>query len=246
MVQPKVYEKEIEPNLEEGNTLCFSHGFNITYEQIKPRKDNDVIMVAPKGPGSLVRREFKEGFGVPALIAVAQDYSGKAKEKVLALAKGIGATRAGVVETTFDEETFTDLFGEQTILVGATVEMVKATFETLVDAGFQPELAYFECLHELKLIVDLIQEGGIEYMYKKISDTAEYGARTRGPIIINENVRKILKDKILADILDGKFAQEWISEQKAGYPKMTELRKTQKGHPIEEVGDRIRKMFKKY
>ncbi len=241
-VQAKLYKEEIEENMKEGKTLVFSHGFNIHYGQILPPPNVDVIMVAPKGPGHLVRREFLRGAGVPSLVAVYQDYSGKALKKALAYAKGIGATRAGVIETTFKEETETDLFGEQAVLCGGASELIKAGFEVLVEAGYQPEVAYFECLHELKLIVDLIYEGGISYMRYSISDTAEYGDMTRGKRIINEKTREEMR-KILKEIQSGEFAREWILENMCGRPVYNALKKKESEHPIEEVGKRLRSMM---
>jgi len=241
-VQPSVYEKHIKGNLETGNALGFSHGFNIRFKQIVPPKDVDVIMVAPKGPGAMVRREYLDGFGVPALIAVEQDHTGEAKLKALAMAKANGATRAGVLETTFAEETETDLFGEQVDLCGGCVELVTASFETLVDAGYQPEIAYFECLHELKLIVDLIHRKGIEGMWNNVSNTAEYGGRTRGSRVIDERSREAMK-QILKEITSGKFAEEWVEENRKGKPNLERMRKEAKGHQIEEVGRKLRKMM---
>jgi ketol-acid reductoisomerase len=224
--------------------LSFSHGFNIRFGKIVPPEDVDVFMVAPKGPGDLVRTVYEEGFGVPALIAVHQDASGKAKETALAFAKGIGATKAGVIETTFPEETETDLFGEQVDLCGGVSEMVIASFETLVNAGYQPEIAYFETLHELKLITDLIQAGGIELMWQKVSNTAEYGGRTRGARIITEESRNNMKE-ILEEIRSGKFADEWMSEKEAGMPKLKAMRQESAKHQIEKVGSELRKMFER-
>lgn len=241
-VQAKLYKEEIEENMTEGKTLVFSHGFNIHYGQIIPPPNIDVIMVAPKGPGHLVRREYLRGAGVPSLVAVYQDYTGKAFQKALAYAKGIGATRAGVIETTFKEETETDLFGEQAVLCGGASELIKAGFEILVEAGYQPEIAYFECLHELKLIVDLIYEGGISFMRYSISDTAEYGDMTRGKRIINESVREEMR-KILKEIQSGEFAREWILENMCGRPVYNALKKKESEHPIEEVGKRLRSMM---
>jgi ketol-acid reductoisomerase len=241
-VQAKVYKNEVEPYLTKGKTLLFSHGFNIHFVQIVPPKDVDVIMVAPKGPGHLVRREYAGGSGVPALIAIQQDASGKAKQTALAYAKGIGATRVGVLETTFKEETETDLFGEQAVLCGGCSELIMAGFETLVEAGYQPEIAYFECLHELKLIVDLIYEGGISRMRYSISNTAEYGDFTRGPRVINEDTREEMAN-ILAEIQTGEFAKEWILENQAGRPVFNSLRRMGKEHLIEEVGETLRKMM---
>lgn len=241
-VQAKVYKESIKSNLKKGNALCFSHGFNIRFKQIKPPKKADVFMVAPKGPGALVRRMYEEGKGVPCLIAIYQDASGKAKELALAYAKAIGATRAGVIETNFDEETETDLFGEQAVLCGGVTELIKAGFDTLLEAGYQPEIAYFEVLHELKLITDLIQEVGISGMRRRVSDTACYGDLTRGSKIITEKTRKTMK-KILKDIKSGKFAREWIKENEAGRPVFNELLKKGDEHKIEEVGKRLREMM---
>ena len=240
--QGKIYRDEIAPNLEEGNVLGFSHGFNIRYFQIVPPENVDVVMVAPKGPGDLVRRTYQEGKGVPCLVAVEQDHSGEAKRKALAYAKGIGGTRAGVIETTFTEETETDLFGEQVDLCGGVTEMIKAAFETLVDAGYQPEIAYFEACHELKLIVDLIYEGGFMRMWNNVSNTAEYGGMTRGHRIINEQSREEMLD-ILAEIQSGEFAREWIPESQAGLPVKKSLEKMESEHPIEEVGAQLRAMM---
>lgn len=241
-VQGKVYKKDIEPNLKEGNALVFSHGFNIRFKEIIPPDNIDVLMVAPKGPGHLVRRMFTEGKGTPALVAVEQDYTGKAKDIALAYAKGIGCTRAGVIETTFTEETETDLFGEQVILCGGVSELIKAAFDTLVEAGYQPEIAYFECLHELKLITDLIYEGGITWMRYSVSDTAEYGDLTRGKRVISQAVRDEMK-KILSEVKDGSFAKEWIAENEAGCPKFNGLREKEKKHLIEKVGKELRSMM---
>ena len=243
-VQAETYENEIKNGLKEGNALMFSHGFNIRFKAIKPPEFIDVMMVAPKGPGILVRKTYQDGFGTPALIAVEQDSSGKAKERILAIAKAIGATRAGVLETTFTEETETDLFGEQVDLCGGVSELIKASFDTLVEAGYQPELAYFETLHELKLITDLVQAGGLEYMWRCVSNTAEYGGRTRGERIITEQTRETMKE-ILADIKSDKFAQEWINEYKQGLPNLARMRAEDKELPIEKVGTKLRKMFKK-
>ncbi|MCK4648758.1 ketol-acid reductoisomerase [bacterium] len=240
--QGKVYKKDIEPHLKEGNALAFSHGFNIRFKEIVPPENIDVFMVAPKGPGHLVRRMFTEGTGTPALIAVEQDYTGKAKAIALAYAKGIGCTRAGVIETTFTEETETDLFGEQVILCGGVSELIKAAFDTLVEAGYQPEIAYFECLHELKLITDLIYEGGITWMRYSVSDTAEYGDLTRGKRVISQAVRDEMK-KILSEVKDGSFAKEWIAENEKGCPKFKNLREKEKKHLIEKVGKELRSMM---
>jgi ketol-acid reductoisomerase len=240
--QPAVYKESIAPVLKPGKMLLFAHGFNIHYNQIVPPKDVDVAMVAPKGPGHLVRREFERGAGVPCLVAIHQDATGEALAKALAYAKGIGGTRAGVIETTFKEETETDLFGEQVVLCGGVSALIKAGFETLVEAGYQPEIAYFECLHELKLIVDLIYEGGLSFMRYSISDTAEYGDLTRGPRIINEKVREEMK-KILKEIQSGEFAKEWILENQAGRPVLNALRRREAEHPIEEIGEKLRAMM---
>jgi ketol-acid reductoisomerase len=234
-VQPAVYEAAVKNGLQEGNVLMFSHGFNIHYGQITPPAFVDVVMIAPKGPGHLVRRQFVEGRGVPALVAVEQNASGHALEIALAYAKGIGAAKAGVIQTTFREETETDLFGEQAVLCGGTTELLRAGFDTLLEAGYQPEIAYFECLHELKLIVDLIYEGGISFMRYSISDTAEYGDVTRGRMIVNEETRDIMRE-ILEDIQDGTFAREWILENQAGRPRFNALRKKDQAHLIEIVG----------
>ena len=241
-VQPRVYKAEVEPNLKKGKALLFSHGFNIHFGQIVPPKDVDVIMVAPKGPGHLVRRVYTEGAGVPALIAVFQDASGKARQTALAYAKGIGATKVGVLETTFEEETETDLFGEQAVLCGGCTALVQAGFETLVEAGYQPEIAYFECLHELKLIVDLMYEGGMDYMRYSISNTAEYGDYTRGPRVITDDVREEMAE-ILYEIQSGEFAREWILENKAGHPVLNAARRHSGETMIEEVGGQLRKMM---
>ncbi len=241
-VQSKVYKESIKSNLKKGKALCFSHGFNIRFKQIKPPKEVDVFMVAPKGPGALVRRMFEEGKGVPCLIAVHQDATGQAKELALSYTKAIGGTRMGVIETTFTEETETDLFGEQTVLCGGVTELIKAGFDTLVGAGYQPELAYFEVLHELKLITDLIQEAGISGMRRRVSNTACYGDLTRGPKVIDEKARKIMK-KILKDIQSGKFAREWIEENETGRQNFNRLLKEGDNHLIEEVGRKLRKMM---
>lgn len=241
-LQAKIYKEAIAPNLKEGNILGFSHGFNIHFSQIIPPENIDVIMIAPKGPGHLVRRQFKEGAGVPDLIAVYQDYSGKAKDYALAYAKGIGGTRAGVIETSFKEETETDLFGEQVVLCGGLTHLIMSGFETLVEAGYQPEIAYFECLHEMKLIVDLIYEGGIANMRYSISDTAEWGDIAIGPRIINEETKKEMK-KVLSEIQQGKFAKDWILENQAGRPMYTALVKKDKQHLIETVGAELRNMM---
>jgi ketol-acid reductoisomerase len=241
-VQAEVYEKEIRPVIEAGDTLAFAHGFNIHFNQIVPPAEVDVVLIAPKGPGHLVRRVFAEGGAVPALVAVHQDATGMALKTGLAYAKGIGATRAGVIETTFKEETETDLFGEQAVLCGGLTALATAGFETLVAAGYQPEVAYFECLHELKLIVDLMYEGGMARMRYSISDTAEYGDYTRGPRIINDAVRAEMK-KILGEIQQGAFAREFILENKAGKPHFLAMRRLLAEHPIEQVGQRLRGMM---
>lgn len=242
MVQPKVYKDFVEKKLKEGDMLMFAHGFNIHYNQIVPPEFVDVAMVAPKGPGPLVRRMFLEGKGVPALVAVHRNYTGKALEIALAYAKGIGATRAGVIETTFKEETETDLFGEQVDLCGGVAEMIKSAFEILVEAGYQPEVAYFEVLHELKLIVDLIYEGGIFNMWRSVSETAKYGGMTRGKRIFNESVKQEMR-KILKEIQTGEFAREWILENIAGRPVYNKLLEAERNHPIEKVGAEMRKLI---
>jgi ketol-acid reductoisomerase len=241
-LQGRIYRESIQKNLKKGNTLVFSHGFNIHYDQIVPQPEIDVIMIAPKGPGHLVRRMYVEGKGVPSLIAVYQNASGKARENALAYAKGIGATRAGVLETSFKEETETDLFGEQAVLCGGATALVLAGFETLLEAGYQPEIAYFEVMHELKLIVDLLNEGGMEYMRYSVSNTAEYGDYTRGPRVIDERVRCEMK-KILKEIQTGEFAREWILENQAGKPVYNKLRRMGLEHPIEKVGKELRSMM---
>ena len=240
--QSKIYYAEIEKYVTAGKTLVFSHGFNIHYGQIVPPKDVDVIMIAPKSPGHLVRRTYTEGAGVPALIAVHQDASGKAKELALAYAKGIGSTKAGVLETTFAEETETDLFGEQAVLCGGASELVKAGFDTLVEAGYQPEIAYFECLHELKLIVDLMYEGGISWMRYSVSDTAQYGDMTIGKRIINKETRKEMK-KVLEEIQDGRFAKAWLLESQVNRPAFNAMTRMGENHPIEKVGEKLRGMM---
>lgn len=241
-VQAKVYKESIKPSLKKGKALCFSHGFNIRFKQIKPPKNVDVFMVAPKGPGALVRRMYEEGKGVPCLLAIFQDATGQAKQIGLAYAKAIGATKAGVIETTFDEETETDLFGEQAVLCGGASELIKAGFDTLIEAGYQPEIAYFEVLHELKLITDLIQETGISGMRRRVSNTACYGDLTRGPMIITAKTRKTMK-KILKDIKSGKFAREWIKENEAGRPNFNKLIEAGDSHKIEQVGRDLREMM---
>ncbi len=240
--QKAVYEAAIEPNLGQGDALFFAHGFNIRFGQIVPPEGVDVAMVAPKGPGHLVRRTYTEGGGVPSLVAVAQDASGKAHELALSYAHALGATRAGVLDTTFEEETETDLFGEQVVLCGGLTSLVQAGFETLVDAGYQPESAYFECLHELKLIVDLMYEQGIAGMRYSISDTAEYGDLTRGPRVIDDHVRSTMR-QILDEIRSGAFAEEWIAENRAGRGRFEQLRKAGAAHQIESVGEELRGMM---
>ena len=240
--QARVYRESIRQGLKSGNALFFAHGFNIHYNQIVPPADIDVIMVAPKGPGPMVRQVFEEGGGVPAIIAIEQDYTGMALEKGLAYAAGIGAAKAGVLETTFAEETETDLFGEQVVLCGGTAELIKAGFDTLVEAGYQPEVAYFECLHELKLIVDLIHYHGISGMRERVSDTAEYGDLTRGPRVINAGVRAEMK-KILDEIQSGQFATEWILENQANRASFATVRKVEAAHPLESLGKKLRGMM---
>lgn len=242
MVQPEVYRRFVKDKLKSGCAILFAHGFNIHYNQIVPPHNVDVIMVAPKGPGPLVRRMFVEGKGVPALVAVKQNFTGSALQIALAYAKGIGATRAGVIETTFKEETETDLFGEQVDLCGGVAEMIKMAFETLVEAGYQPEVAYFEVLHELKLIVDLIYEGGIFNMWKAVSETAKYGGMTRGKRIFTEATRQEMR-RILKEIQNGEFAKEWILENLTGRPVYTKLLEMEANHPIEVVGREMRKMI---
>ena len=241
-LQSKVYKTEIEPHLSAGKMLMFAHGFAIRFSWIVPPKDVDVTMVAPKAPGHRVREVFKEGAGVPGLLAVHQDVTGKGRATALSYARGIGCTRAGVIETTFKEETETDLFGEQAVLCGGTAALVKAGFETLIEAGYQPEIAYFECLHELKLIVDLMYRGGLQYMRYSISDTAEYGDYTAGPKIVTAETKKAMK-QILADIQEGKFAKAWIAEAEGGYPNFKKMRETDRNHPIEVVGGKLRQMM---
>jgi ketol-acid reductoisomerase len=241
-LQKQAYYESIEKNLSAGKTLMFAHGFNIHFNQIVPPQNIDVSMVAPKGPGHLVRRVYTEGAGVPALFAVYQDASGKAKDMALAYARGIGATRAGVLETTFKEETETDLFGEQVILCGGVTSLIKAAFETLVNAGYQPELAYFECMHELKLIVDLMYQGGMSYMRYSISDTAEYGDYTRGPRVVDDRTKAEIR-KILEEVQNGTFAREWILENQAGRPSFNAYRRMEAEHPLEKVGKTLRDMM---
>ena len=241
-VQKTIYKNEIEPNLEAGNVLAFAHGFNIHFAQVLPPADVDVVMVAPKGPGHLVRRTYEQGQGVPALFAVYQDATGQARDRAMAYAKGVGGTRAGILETTFREETETDLFGEQAVLCGGLSALIKAGFETLVEAGYQPELAYFECLHEVKLIVDLVVEGGLATMRDSISNTAEYGDYTRGPRVVTAETKAEMK-KILSEIQSGQFAREFVLENQAGKPGFTAMRRQEAEHPIEAVGKDLRAMF---
>ena len=238
---PAVYS-EMQPRLGKGKLVLFAHGFNIHFQQVVPSPDVDVAMVAPKGPGHRVRELYVEGVGVPALLAVHQDPSGTARQTALAYADGLGALKAGLIETTFQEETESDLFGEQAVLCGGTSALIKAAFTTLVEAGYQPEVAYFECLHELKLIVDLIQQGGLAYMRYSVSDTAEYGDLTRGPVVVDDHVRATMK-KILADVQSGAFAREWVEENKNGRPNMNRLRKQEAEQPIEQVGKKLREMM---
>ncbi len=240
--QKKIYEESICDNLNPGDAIAFAHGFNIRYDQIKPQEDIDVFMVAPKGPGHLVRRVFEDGKGVPALFAIHQDYTGNARELATSYAKGIGATRAGIIETTFTEETETDLFGEQAIICGGITELIKAGWETLVDAGYQKEVAYFECLHEMKLIVDLLYEGGFEKMRYSISDTAEYGDYMVGNRIIDQNSRIEMK-KVLSEIQDGSFANQWIEENKNNRPNFDRMRQEGFDHDIVNIGKELRSMM---
>jgi ketol-acid reductoisomerase len=240
--QARIYKDNIAPLMKPGKTLLFSHGFNIHYSQIVPPPEVDVAMIAPKGPGHLVRSEYVRGAGVPALVAIEQDASGHAMQTALAYARGIGATRAGVMETTFKEETETDLFGEQAVLCGGISELIKAGFDTLVAAGYQPEIAFFECMHEVKLVVDLIYQGGLSYMRYSISDTAEYGDLTRGKRIITEETRATMR-KILEEVQSGAFAREWILENQAGQPMFRARRKQERSHLIEQVGTKLRAMM---
>ena len=238
----QIYEQHVADNLKPGNMVLWAHGFNVHYGQVQSPDDVDVTMVAPKGPGHLVRRVFTEGGGVPCLIAVHHNATENAKQIALAYAKGIGGTRGGVLETTFKEETETDLFGEQSVLCGGVTSLIKNAFETLVEAGYQPELAYFECMHELKLIVDLMYEGGMEYMRYSISDTAEYGDYSRGPRIVDGRVKDTMR-QVLREIQDGSFAREWILENQAGRPSFNAMRRLNAEHPIEEVGAELRGMM---
>lgn len=240
--QKTVYNESIAPNLEEGNTLAFAHGFNIHYNEIVPTTNVNVMMIAPKSPGHLVRRTYTQGNGTPCLIAIEQDYTGNTKQQALAWAKGIGGTKAGTIETTFKNETETDLFGEQAVLCGGSAELIKAGFEVLTEAGYPSELAYFECMHEMKLIVDLYYEGGLSRMNYSVSDTAEYGGMSRGPRLITENTKKEMR-KILKEVQSGQFAKEWILENENGQPELTKLRKDNEQHPIEKVGAELRDMM---
>jgi len=241
-VQPRIYRESIEKEMGRGKTLMFAHGFSVHFSQIVPPASIDVSMIAPKCPGHMLRRLYTEGSGPPALVAVHQDASGKAKETALAYAKGIGCARAGVLETTFAEEVETDLFGEQTVLCGGVSSLIKAGFETLIEAGYQPEIAYFEVCHELKLIVDLIHQGGLGYMRYSVSDTAEYGDYTRGPRVIDDLVREEMR-QILTEVQDGSFATEWILENQAGRPGFNAMKRMEAEHPIEVVGKKLRKMM---
>ena len=240
--QAQVYRESVEPNIKKGATLAFAHGFNVHFQQILPKAEIDVIMIAPKGPGHLVRSTYTQGGGVPSLIAIAQDASGKARDVALSYAAAIGAARAGVIETTFKEETETDLFGEQAVLCGGATALVQAGYETLVEAGYAPEMAYFECLHELKLIVDLIYEGGIANMNYSISNTAEFGEYVTGPRIITSDTKAAMK-KVLDDIQSGRFARDWVLENQAGAPSFQAMRNKMSNHPIEEVGEKLRGMM---
>jgi ketol-acid reductoisomerase len=241
-VQADVYEESIEPNLEPGDTLQFAHGFNIHYNQIQPPEDVDVTMIAPKSPGHLVRRNYENDQGTPGLLAVYQDATGEARDEALAYAAAIGCTRAGVVETTFREETETDLFGEQAVLCGGVSSLIKQGYETLVDAGYSPEMAYFECMNEMKLIVDLMYEGGLGEMWDSVSDTAEYGGLTQGDVVVDEHARENMEE-VLEKVQNGQFAREWIAENQAGRPSYTQLRTAEKNHEIEAVGDELRGLF---
>ncbi len=241
-LQGGVYQEVIQPNLKPGNYLAFGHGFNIHFKRVVPPADVNVFMVAPKGPGHLVRSEFERGRGVPCLLALQQDPSGDTRDVGLAYAAAIGGARAAVIETTFKDETETDLFGEQTVLCGGLTSLIQAGYETLVEAGYPPEMAYFECCHEVKLIVDLIYEGGLANMRYSVSNTAEYGDLTRGRRIVNDDTRKVMKE-ILADIQSGKFADEWMNEHRAGSPNFNELRQATRTHPIEKVGEQLRSMM---
>ncbi|MCC5885432.1 MAG: ketol-acid reductoisomerase [Gammaproteobacteria bacterium] len=241
-LQAQIYRDEVEPNLKQGAAVAFGHGFNIHFSLIEPRVDLDVIMIAPKGPGHTVRSTYTQGGGVPCLIAIAQDATGMARELALSYSAGIGGARAGVIETSFREETETDLFGEQAVLCGGVASLVQAGFETLTEAGYAPEMAYFECLHELKLIVDLLYEGGIANMWYSVSNTAEYGGLTRGPRIVTEETKVEMK-RILSEIQTGRFAREFVGENQAGAPSIKAMRRISAEHPIEEVGERLRGMM---
>jgi len=240
--QPELFRTAIAPNLTPGKTLLFFHGFAIHYRQLRPPPDVDVVMIAPKGPGDLLRKMFTEGQGVPCLLAVHQNASGRARERALAYGKGIGGTRAGIIETTFREETETDLFGEQAVLCGGVTAMVQASYDTLVEAGYAPEVAYYECLHELKLVVDLMYEHGIAGMRERVSETAAYGDLTRGPRVVDEGVRTRMRE-MLREVQDGRFAREWILENQAGRPVFEALKEQGRAHPMEEVGRRLREMM---
>ncbi len=242
-IQAKVYKSDVEPHLTAGKTLIFSHGFNVHFGEITPPENVDVVMIAPKGPGHLVRSEYEKGGGVPGLVAIHNDASGNAMQTALAYAKGVGCTKGGVIETTFKEETETDLFGEQVVLCGGASELVKAGFDTLVEAGYQPEIAYFECLHELKLIVDLFYQGGLNYMRYSVSDTAEWGDYASGRRVINNQTREEMK-KILSEIQDGSFAKKWIQENEDGRPNFNKIKEEETNHQIEKVGAELRKMMK--
>ena len=243
-IQADIYKKHIKKHMKAGKTLCFSHGFNICFKRIVPPEDVDVIMVAPKAPGTEERKAYLNGFGVPGLVAVKQNPSGKARDIALAMTKAMHWTKAGILECSFEQETYEDLFGEQAVLCGGVSELIKAGFETLVEAGYPPEMAYFECLHEMKLIVDLIYEGGLTHMWDIVSNTAEYGGRTRGRKIITEKIRKNMK-KLLKDVESGKFAREWVREYKKGLPNLQRMREEEAKHPVEIVGKEIRALFKK-
>lgn len=240
--QTQVYEESIKPNMQPGNAIAFAHGFNVHFSQVVPPSDVDVFLVAPKGPGHLVRRTFEEGAGVPALYGVFQDVTGEAKELSLAYAQGIGAGRAGVLETSFQEETETDLFGEQTVLCGGLTSLIKAGFETLTDAGYQPEVAYFECMHEVKLIVDLLYEGGLENMRYSVSDTAQWGDFVSGPRVVNDETKERMRE-VLSEIQSGEFAKGWILENKANRPQFNALNAKENQHPIEKVGKELRELM---
>jgi len=241
-VQKTIYENEIKPNLETGNSLMFAHGFNIHFDMVVPESDVDVFMIAPKGPGHLVRDEFEAGAGVPCLVAIYQDSTGQALQKALAYGSAIGGGRAGILETTFEEETETDLFGEQAVLCGGSAALIKAGFEVLMEAGYQPEIAFFEVMHELKLIVDLYYRGGLKFMNYSVSDTAEYGGLTVGPKIVTEETKQAMRD-VLTRIQNGEFAKEWIDEYASGGANFTRLRDADANHPVENVGDELRKMM---